>query len=107
MKRVKKVRNITDEELTQLGAVREWDYAIAQNLKPDTQLLWVHNRRKKHTSIEQDDPRLIRSVKITKIDAHDITTDFGKYSLETGRNIHEACGCMRFCDCYGRLYLLK
>ncbi len=104
---MRKYRNISEEELSSLGAVREWDETTARTLTPETQLLWVHNRRQKYTSLDRNDDRLIRMVKITKVDDYDISTDFGKYSVETGRNVHDACGCMRFCDCYGRLYLSK
>lgn len=99
-------RNITDEELSFLGAVRDWNSAIAKTLTENSELLWIHNRRKKFTSLEQTDKRLIRRVNVLNIDQYDITTNFGRYSLETGRNVHDACGCMRFCDCYGRHYLL-
>ncbi len=103
---MRRYRNITDEELSDLGATREWDALRARSLlAPEGELLWVHNRRQKFSSIEPADARLLRRVKILKIDAYDITTDFGRYSLDTGRNVHDACGCMRFCDCYGRLYL--
>ena len=104
---MRRYRNISDEELDRLGAVREWDEAIARALQPDTELLWVHNRRQKYTSLDKNDARLIRSVRIVKIDDYNITTNFGKYALETGRNVHDACGCMRFCDCYGRLYIFS
>ncbi len=99
-------RNITDEELFSLGALREWNSDIAKALPQNSELLWVHNRRKKFTSIAQHDDRLVRRVNIVKIDQYDITTNFGRYSLENGNNVHDACGCKRFCDCYGRLYLL-
>lgn len=99
-------RNITDEELSFLGAVRDWNSDIAKTLAENSGLLWVHNRRKKFTSLDQADERLIRRVNVLKIDQYDITTNFGRYSLENGKNVHNACGCMRFCDCYGRLYLL-
>ena len=102
---MRRYRNIHDEELDRLGAVREWDETAARSLRPDTELLWVHNRRQKYTSLDKNDERLIRTVRIVKIDDYNITTNFGKYALETGRNVHDACGCMRFCDCYGRLYL--
>ena len=102
---MRRYRNITDEELTQLGADREWDAERARSLQPEQELLWVHNRRQKFSSLEPADARLLRRVRVLKIDAFDITTNFGKYSLETGCNVHEACGCTRFCDCYGRLYL--
>jgi hypothetical protein len=102
---MRRYRNITDEELGDLGAIRAWDGSAARSLRPGDTLLWVHNRRQKFTSIPQDDTRLIRNVTILKVDAYDLTTNFGKYSLATGRNVHDACGCMRFCDCYGRLYL--
>lgn len=101
---MRQYRNITDTELSELGVVRDWDESAAKALHPGINLIWVHNHRKRYAST-QNESCLIRSVEIIKIDQHDITTDFGKYSLKTGRNIHNACGCMRFCDCYGRLYL--
>jgi hypothetical protein len=103
---MRRYRNITDEELKRLGARREWHSGSARKLAPESELLWVHNRRRKYTSLDMNDERLIRRVKVLKIDDFDITTNFGKYSLETGVNVHDACGCMRFCDCYGRLYQL-
>jgi hypothetical protein len=102
---MRRYRNITDEELERLGATREWDAEKARALRPDHELLWVHNRRQKFSAVNPDDMRLLRRVKVLKIDDYDITTNFGKYAVETGRNVHDACGCMRFCDCYGRLYL--
>jgi len=98
-------RNITDAELSRLKCIREWDESTARTLQPIGKLLWVHNRRRKYTSLDENDSALIKMVDILKIDNYDITTDFGKYSLETGRNVHDPCGCKRFCDCYGRLYL--
>lgn len=101
---MRKYRNITDIELTELGVMREWDVSVANALQPGASLLWVHNYRKRYNQ-KLHDQCLIRTVEIVKIDNYDITTNFGKYSLQTGRNVHNACGCMRFCDCYGRLYL--
>lgn len=100
-------RNITDEELSRLGAIREWDAERAGALTIQSEMLWVHNRRRKFSSLQQDDGRLIRRVTILGITDFDITTNFGRYALQTGRNVHEACGCKRYCDCYGRLYLLN
>ena len=100
-------RNITDGELSALGAIREWDAERAKTLTLQSELLWVHNRRRKFSSLRQDDERLIRRVTILNITDFDITTNFGRYALQTGRNVHEACGCKRHCDCYGRLYLLN
>ncbi len=100
-------RNITDEELADLGAVRDWDADIAKTLTVESKLLWVHNRRKKFTSLQQDDVRLVKQVNILGFNNCDIKTDFGDYALESGKNVHDACGCLRFCDCYGRLYLLR
>jgi hypothetical protein len=102
---MRRYRNITDEELEHLGATREWNAEKARSLRPESELLWVHNRRQKFSAVDSDDTRLLRRVRVLKIDDYDITTNFGKYALETGRNVHDACGCMRFCDCYGRLYL--
>jgi hypothetical protein len=104
---MRKYRNITDSELTKLGVVREWDASIARTLSPGAKLLWIHHHRKQYPLQDNNDRCFIRSVEIIKVGNDDITTNFGKYSLETGRNIHKTYRSIGSCDCYGRLYLPK
>ncbi|KFN38724.1 MAG: hypothetical protein JU82_10420 [Sulfuricurvum sp. MLSB] len=99
-------RNISDAELGALGAVREWDQERAQNLSVPAQAVWVHSLREKYHRLDPFDPCLVRTVSILRIQGDVIKTDFGSYSVQTGKNIFYACGCKRFCDCYGQLYLL-
>jgi hypothetical protein len=98
-------RNITDEELSALGAIREWSADRARELPLKSELLWVHNRRKKLSALQGDNDALIRRVTVLDITNRDIITNFGRYAVETGRNVHKAYY-MQYFDCYGRLYLL-
>ena len=99
-------RNITDEELSRLGAIREWDADRARMLTLQSELLWVHNRRKKLSALQGDNNSLIRRVTVLDITDRDIITNFGRYALQTGRNVHKAYY-MQYFDCYGRLYFLN
>ena len=103
---MRRYRNITDEELSALGAVREWSADRARELPLKSELLWVHNRRKKLSALQGDNDSLIRRVTVLDITARDIITNFGRYAVETGRNVHKAYY-MQYFDCYGRLYLLN
>ena len=102
---MKKYRYVHDEELSLHGADRQWDAEKLHTLQPGDSVLWVHTKRAHYTSLSQNDERLIRKINIVKIDQHHIVTNFGKYTLDTGKNVHAACGCKRFCDCYGQLFL--
>ncbi|UFH58431.1 hypothetical protein [Sulfurovum mangrovi] len=104
---MRKYRNITNSELTKLGVVREWDESIASRLRPGAKLLWIHYHRKQYTQKHNDNKCFIRSVEIINISEYDIITNFGKYSLQTGRSLHSTYKSIRPCDCYGRLYLPK
>ena len=88
-------RNISDEELASLGAVREWDADSAKRLHPDSELLWVHQLHQKAAEAS----RRVRRVKVLEVDDSAIMTNFGRYSLETGRNVNADSSCS------GRLYL--
>lgn len=98
-------RNISDAELETLGAIREWDPERARNLSLSAKAVWVHSSREKYHRLDPFDPCLVRTVSILRIQGDVIKTDFGSYALSTGKNIFYACGCKRFCDCYGQLYL--
>ena len=104
---MRKYRNITDNELAELGVVREWKESIVNSLRPGTKLLWVHHHRKQYTQQNNNDQCFIRTVEIVKIDENHIITNFGKYSLQSGMNVHRTYRSIRPCDCYGRLYLPK
>ena len=97
----------TPEEVESLGIVSDWDGAAAQQLRTGDKLLWIHTKRAHYTSLPPDDEKLIRELTVTGLAHGYIMTDYGKYRIENGRNQFEACGCKRFCDCYGRLYLYR
>lgn len=98
-------RNISDTELETLGAMREWDTQKALTLPIPSTLLWVHASREKYHRLDPMDPCLIKTITVQRIQGDVIKTNFGSYSLDTGRNLFYACGCKKFCDCYGQLYL--
>ncbi|MCK9372084.1 MAG: hypothetical protein M0P91_02715 [Sulfuricurvum sp.] len=100
-------RNITDIELETLGATREWDIKTALSLPLPAQILWVHSTREKFQRLDPLDPCLVKTITVERISGDVIKTDFGSYNLQTGKNIYTSCGCKKFCDCYGQLYLFK
>jgi len=99
-------RNISDSELQTLGASRNWDKEKALSLPLPCDVLWVHSAREKHNRLDPLDPCLVKKITVLRIQGEVIKTDFGSYSLQTGKNLFYACGCKKFCDCYGQLYLL-
>ncbi|MGD9716337.1 MAG: hypothetical protein AB7U26_04590 [Sulfuricurvum sp.] len=100
-------RNISDAELGALGALREWDPSAFSALDLPAPVLWVHTLREKHATLDPLDARLIRTLTVFEVRGEVIRTDFGSYALATGKNMFVPCGCKRFCDCFGQLYLLK
>ncbi|MBN2869431.1 MAG: hypothetical protein JXK04_00585 [Campylobacterales bacterium] len=100
-------RNISDAELESLGALREWDPLLLLDAALPVHAVWVHTAREKHARLDPLDERLVRTVTVLEIRGEVIKTDFGSYALSTGKNMFYACGCKRFCDCYGQLYLIN
>lgn len=100
-------RNISDSELESLEAIREWSKEALLSLPLPAQILWVHSTREKFHRLSPMDECLVKTITIERIQGDVIKTDFGSYSLETGKNIYYSCGCKKFCDCYGQLYLFK
>ena len=72
-------------------------------LQPGDTLLWIHEKRKEYTDLDPMDNRLVHTVRVRKVTDERIVTNFGTY-LHNGINVFRACGCKRFCDCWGRLY---
>lgn len=99
-------RNISDTELEMLGAQREWEPQKALSLDIPSTILWVHSSREKYHRLDPMDSCLVRTITVQRIQGDVIKTDFGSYSVHTGKNIFQSCGCKKFCDCYGQLYLL-
>lgn len=95
----------TDAEVMAFGILPEWDEQTARKLRKGDRLLWVHTKRSRYSSLDPADEKLLKRVTVTGETDELILTDFGKYRFRDGRNHFEACGCKRFCDCYGRLYL--
>lgn len=105
MRPPKKRSGPTEEEIARFAILPEWEAISARSLQKGDRLLWIHTKRAHYTSIPSDDEKMIRHVTVTGMTDDLILTDFGKYRIESGKNQYEACGCKRFCDCYGRLYL--
>ncbi|MDD2830158.1 MAG: hypothetical protein PHW18_11345 [Sulfuricurvum sp.] len=100
-------RNISDSELESFDALREWDSQKASSLIAGSSVLWVHSTREKFHRLDSMDSCLIKTITIERVQGDVIKTNFGSYSIVTGKNIYYSCGCKKFCDCYGQLYLLK
>lgn len=100
-------RNISDSELEQLGALREWNSQSVRSLTVPSLILWVHSTREKFHRLDPMDSCLVKTIIIERIQGDVIKTNFGSYSIDTGKNIFYSCGCKKYCDCYGQLYLLK
>ncbi len=81
-----------------------WDKERAKTLKAGDKLLWKHKKYRDYVG-QIEEEKLQKVVTINSINELEIKTDFGDYNIETGRNTFEACGCKRFCDCYGVLEL--
>ena len=95
---------INDTELCALGAAGEWDPESVLNLPIPSEVLWVHTMRQKS---DRSDPSLVKRVRILDISGDVIQTDFGNYSLYTGRSVRDRRGIAHPGDCTGQLYLLK
>lgn len=87
--------------------MKPWDPEAALLLEPGATLLWVHEKRHEFPKLSPEDPKLVRKVTIKWIREGLVKTDFGTYRLEDGKNSAYACGCKRFCDCYGKLWLTE
>ena len=98
-------RGPTDEEIARYKILPEWDEAAARSLEAGARLLWIHTKRGHYSSLDPSDAKLVKQVTLTGKTDELLLTDFGKYRLQNGKNQFEACGCKRFCDCYGQLYL--
>ena len=79
-----------------------WDASKVSELKVGDTLIWRHKKYNDYVGKVEED-KLIKSVTVKAINDIEIKTDFGDYNIKTGRNTFEACGCKRFCDCYGVL----
>jgi len=100
-------RNISDSELEALGAAREWDKASLLTLILPSKILWVHASRERFHRLDPHNSCLMRLITIHKIQGDVIKTDFGSYSIHTGKNLFSLYGNKKSCDCHGQLYLLK
>ena len=99
--------NLSDSELITLGIERVWDPQKVLALSLPASIVWVHASRQKFHRLDPLDPCLIKQITLLKIQNEVIKTDFGSYALQTGKNLFSPCGCKKFCDCYGQLYLPK
>lgn len=72
-----------------------------ENIRPGDTLLWRHRDADALKSLAKSPRQLERSIVVEAICDEYLTTNFGHYSLQDGRNITPPCGCNRFCSCYG------
>lgn len=100
-------RNISDSELEALGAVREWSKEYLLSLTLPSKILWVHASRERFHRLEAHNSCLIRLITVYKIEGDIVKTNFGSYSLHTGKNLFSPYGNKRSCNCHGQLYLLR
>lgn len=96
-------RNINDHELAKFGAIREWDSQMVRSLPTPTPLLWVYSGKEKNSLCDA----FIKTINLLHIEDDLLKTDFGTYSLITGKAIHPCDGTRSMVDCRGQLYLVK
>ena len=82
-----------------------WNEMQGRALKAGDVVIWIHDKRHLFPHLKPEHPSLIKTITITEVQGDVLRTDFGNYDVHDGRHLFEACGCDRFCDCYGRLYL--
>ncbi len=70
-------------------------------------LLWQHRRASELKPQATSSEQLQRTVTVTAVFADYVKTDFGDYFLHNGFNVDAACGCKRFCDCWGEVKRLE
>ncbi len=99
--------NITDAELEAHGALRSWEPESLDSLRVPAKALWVHAARDKNAASADKIHELVKTVTILDVDEELIRTDFGTYSVKTGKNVFDSCGSKQFCSCYGQLYLFR
>lgn len=68
--------------------------------------MWIHLKKKDFIGKTKDE-NLYKKLTIKSLTSDLIKTNFGTYFLENGKNILSPCGCKRFCECYGKLFLIS
>jgi hypothetical protein len=77
------------------------------DVKVGDQLLWQHRQAKDLQEQAKYPEQLRRFVTVTAVFADYIKTDFGDYLIRSGFNTDAACGCKRFCNCWGEVLMLE
>lgn len=75
-----------------------------KNVKVGDTLIWKHIKYDEFVNKHKIE-KIYKKVTVRFTTEEFIKTDFGTYDIKTGKNQFEACGCNRFCDCYGKVYL--
>ncbi len=94
-------RNINETQLTQFGALQEWDPNLVRSLPLPSRLLWVYAHKEKNAHSDE----CIKTITLLRIEDDFLKTDFGTYSLTTGKAIRACDGTRSVVDCRGQLYL--
>lgn len=94
-------RNINEIQLARFGAIREWDANLVRSLPLPSPLLWVYAHKEKNTHSDN----CIKTITLLRIEDDLLKTDFGTYSLTTGKAIRACDGTQSMVDCRGQLYM--
>lgn len=70
-------------------------------------LLWRHRHAKELADQATSPAQLQRYVTVKAVFEDYVKTDFGDYFCSNGLSVHTACGCKRFCDCWGEVAKLE
>lgn len=95
--------NLSESEQNRFNIDVCWNPDKIEQLILPTPLIWVHTLHRKNSK----DTNTIKTIILLNIKNNRLTTDFGTYALENGKNIRSFSGIHSTDDCHGRLYLFK
>ena len=79
------------------------DKMTLSNIKAGDRLRWRHRNAQELMDVAKNPEQLERIVTVKVVFEHYLKTDFGDYFITTGCNVDPACGCKRFCNCWGKV----
>jgi hypothetical protein len=79
------------------------DKMTLSTIKVGDYLCWQHRNADELKDFAKSPEQLARIVKVTAVFERYIKTDDGDYFIHNGCNVDAACGCNRFCNCWGKV----
>lgn len=78
----------------------------AASLNKGDSLVWKH---KDYDSLKgtTKEENILKEVVVESVYPDLIRTEVGHFTTKNGKKDKKACGCDRFCSCYGRVYVQK